>query len=160
MVSYIHIIRRLSVFLFLLLAACGSIIDPFASPPELPDSINFVAAPSPFPTLPPANPEPGSGLSSVSFTIRPPAATVGPDCLGNKTNPIASAIAADYANTSYSEVMVWFCNGAQFEDIDTALLTQNLTAIPVEDMLEMLAGGFTWDEIWLVVGLTEGSTQK
>ena len=155
MASLLLVFRRLSILVLLLLAACGSIIDPFVSPPELPDSARIMADPSPFPTLPPANPGSGSGLSGTPLSIKPPAATAGPGCLGGEINPIASSIATDYAFTSYYEVMVWFCNGAEFVDILTALQTQDVTGIPVEDMLEMLADGFTWDEIWLVVGLTE-----
>ena len=84
-----------------------------------------------------------------------PEPTDGPDCLGDGLHPIADSIAADFEFTSYSEVMTWFCNGAEFEDILTALMTESLTNWPAEDMLEMLAQGFSWDEIWQVTGLNE-----
>jgi hypothetical protein len=84
-----------------------------------------------------------------------PGATSGSDCLGDEINPIASSIAADYESTSYTEVMTWFCNGAEFEDILTALMTEDLTGVLAEELLEMLADGFSWDEIWRVIGLTE-----
>jgi alkylation response protein AidB-like acyl-CoA dehydrogenase len=51
--------------------------------------------------------------------------------------------------------MTWFCSGAEFEDILVALQTEDQTGTPAEEMLVMLAEGFTWEEIWLVIGLTE-----
>ena len=81
--------------------------------------------------------------------------TVGPDCLSGGTNRIGQAIDDEYEYASYEEVMTWFCNGAEFEDILVALQTEDLTGTPAEEMLAMLADGFTWEEIWLVVGLTE-----
>ena len=94
-------------------------------------------------------------LPSATVASTPPGATSGPDCLGAEINPIASSIAADYPFTSYSEVMTWFCNGAEFEDILSALMTEELTGTPAEESLQMLADGFTWDEIWQLIGLTE-----
>ena len=51
--------------------------------------------------------------------------------------------------------MSWFCNGAEFEDILVALETEAQTEAAADEMLKMLADGFTWDEIWQVIGLTE-----
>jgi hypothetical protein len=78
-----------------------------------------------------------------------------PDCLGGEFSPIGQSIAADYEFTDYPEVITWFCNGAEFEDILVALETESLTGTPAEEMLQMLADDFTWDEIWQLVGLTE-----
>jgi hypothetical protein len=77
------------------------------------------------------------------------------DCLGGEVSPIAESIAEDYEFTNYAEVTTWFCNGAEFEDILVALETESVTGTPAEDMLQMLADGFTWDEIWELTGLTE-----
>ena len=77
------------------------------------------------------------------------------DCLGGEVSPIGESIADDYEFTDYAEVITWFCNGAEFEDILVALETESLTGTPAEEMLQMLADGFTWDEIWQLVGLTE-----
>ena len=96
-----------------------------------------------------------SPLPSATVAIDLPVVTSGPDCLGDEINPIASAIAADYPFTSDAEVMTWFCNGAEFEDILSALMTEHLTGTPAEESLQMLADGFTWDEIWQLIGLTE-----
>jgi len=75
------------------------------------------------------------------------------ECPGDEINPIGESIAADYDFASYDQVMTWFCDGAEFEDILVALETQGLTGEPAEDMLQMLADGLTWDDIWLLVGL-------
>ena len=77
------------------------------------------------------------------------------ECPGEKTNTIGQGIADEYEFTSYDEVMAWFCNGAEFEDILVALQTEELSNIHAEEMLVMVAEGFTWEDIWLIVGLTE-----
>ena len=76
------------------------------------------------------------------------------DCLGGEVSPIGKSIAVDYEFTSYGEIMAWFCNGAEFEDILVALESESQTGSPAEDMLQMLANGSTWEEIWQSVGLT------
>ena len=75
------------------------------------------------------------------------------DCPGDEINPIGESIAADYTFVTYDQVMTWFCDGAEFEDILVALETQDVTGEPAEDMLQMLVDGLTWDDIWLLVGL-------
>jgi hypothetical protein len=85
----------------------------------------------------------------------PVAETASPDCLGGEISPIGQSIAEDYEFTDYAEVITWFCNGAEFEDILVALETESQTGTPAEEMLGMLADGFTWDEIWQTIGLTE-----
>ncbi len=77
------------------------------------------------------------------------------NCLGDKINPIAEAIADEYENTDYKQVMTWFCNGSEFEDILVALETEIQTDTTADEMLQMLAGGFSWADIWQVTGLTE-----
>ena len=54
---------------------------------------------------------------------------------------------------TYDQVMTWFCDGAEFEDILVALETQDVTGEPAEDMLQMLADELTRDDIWLLDGL-------
>ena len=76
------------------------------------------------------------------------------NCLGDEISPIGQSIADDYESASYDQVMTWFCNGAEFEDILVALETEEQTATSADEMLKMLADGFTWDEIWQLVGLT------
>ena len=77
------------------------------------------------------------------------------DCLDGEISPIGGAIADEYDFTNYEEVITWFCNGAEFEDILVALETESQTGTPAEEMLGMLADGFTWEEIWQVEGLTD-----
>ena len=80
--------------------------------------------------------------------------TVEPDCLCGGISPIGQSIAEEYESTSYEQVMTWFCNGAEFEDILVALETEAQTDTSAYEMLKMLADGFTWEEIWQLVGLT------
>ena len=77
------------------------------------------------------------------------------DCLGGVTSPIGESIVFEYNFTSYEEIISWFCDGAEFEDILVALETESQTGTPAEEMLQMLADGFNWEEIWQLVGLNE-----
>ena len=81
--------------------------------------------------------------------------TAGPDCLGDEISPLGKSIAEEYDFSSYEQVMTWFCNGAEYEDILVALETQSQTGTPADEMLKMLAGGSSWDEIWQQIGLTD-----
>jgi len=83
----------------------------------------------------------------------PPVETTGSYCLDDEVSPVGQSIAGDYEFTSYEQVMTWFCNGAEFEDILVALETQSQTDVPADEMLQMLVDGFTWEEIWQVIGL-------
>ena len=85
----------------------------------------------------------------------PPAETAAPVCPGDEVSSIGQSIADDYESASYEQVISWFCNGAEFEDILVALETESQTGTPAEEMLQMLADGFTWDEIWQTIGLTD-----
>ena len=84
------------------------------------------------------------------------APTSGPTCYSEGQHPIAASIVDQYsAITTYDEIMTWFCNGATFEDILDALTTQELTGVEAEATLRMVAAGFSWDEIWLELGVTD-----
>ena len=85
----------------------------------------------------------------------PPAETNGPDCYGSEPNQIALGIVEKFEKTTYEQVMVWFCNGAEFENILVALQTEKETGYPAEDLLLLIAGDQTWEEIWLSIGLFE-----
>jgi len=92
----------------------------------------------------------GNGILDV------PAPSNGATCYGEDQHPIAVSIADQFTTiTNYDEIMTWFCKGAQFEDILNALATEEITGIEAEAMLRMVAEGFTWDEIWLELGVTE-----
>ena len=77
------------------------------------------------------------------------------DCVNEDATNISAWIAQDYAFTTSEQVLVWFCGGYEFEDILTALETQDQTGVPAEDLLDMLAQGLDWNEIWSSIGLTE-----
>ena len=75
-------------------------------------------------------------------------------CYQEGVHPIGLSIAEQFEDiTSYKEVMSWFCSGAEFEDILNALMTAELTGADGGDLLEMVADGRTWDEIWLELGI-------
>lgn len=84
-----------------------------------------------------------------------PAKIAARNCLGDEIHPIGQSIAEEYESASYEQVITWFCNGAEFEDILVALETETLVDTSTDEMLKMLADGFTWDEIWQLVGLTD-----
>ena len=79
---------------------------------------------------------------------------VGPDCLGAEKSEIGQGIADQYEDISYDHVMVWFCNGAEFEDILLAIQSSENSDASVEEILMMLSDGFTWDEIWQLLDIT------
>ena len=81
--------------------------------------------------------------------------TSGPDCYGTDTHPVGQSIADRFEDTTYEQVMLWFCNGAEFEDILQALQTEEITGDDPDKLLRRVASGETWDEIWLDIGLTE-----
>lgn len=76
-------------------------------------------------------------------------------CPGEKVNSIGQGIADEYQFTNYEEVMSWFCQGAEFEDILVALQSEDQSDFPAEEMLAMLAEGLSWEDIWQVIGLVE-----
>ena len=84
----------------------------------------------------------------------PPAIQV-VNCASEDINLIGQSIADPYPFTTVEEVMTWFCDGAEFEDILMALETEELNGTPAEEMLEMRVEGFSWDDIWLIVGFVE-----
>ena len=130
----------LLVFVFLLVACSPAPVVPVEeSAPVMPETAPEVVEEAPLPAA--------EGASETEL--------VAEDCLNGEVSPIAESIAADFADVSYEQVVVWFCNGAEYEDILVALETKALTDATVEEMLQMLADGYSWDEIWLSVGLTE-----
>lgn len=89
-------------------------------------------------------------------TDAPPESTQPPTCYPDGEHPIAASIAEQYVEiSSYDEVMGWFCNGALFDDILNALVTEELSGVEAEELLQMLATGYTWNQIWLELGIIE-----
>jgi hypothetical protein len=78
-------------------------------------------------------------------------------CLGTEPHPIAVNIAANY-DVDYAQVMDWYCNGYGFDDIILALETTSITPeLMVEDLLQLIEEGKSWDEIWNDIGLMSSS---
>lgn len=74
-------------------------------------------------------------------------------CATAEVTRIGQSIADSYPFTTVAEVMSWFCQGAEFEDILIALETEELNGTDAEEMLQMRAEGLSWEEIWQVVDL-------
>jgi len=135
----------LTISVFLLVSCSNSLGNPA--------SISDIAKPT-------ATKEQTSALTAQvppasTVLITTPQATPSGNCASEEINQIGQSIAEPYAFTSKEEVMTWFCNGAEFEDILMALETEELNGTPAEEMLEMRAQGLSWDDIWLVVGYVE-----
>jgi hypothetical protein len=95
------------------------------------------------------------GLNATAQNTSVPVETAEPTCLGDNVSPIGQAIADQYESASYKQIITWFCNGAEFEDILVALETEIQTDTTADEILQMLSEGFTWDDIWLITGLTD-----
>lgn len=132
--------RITTILCFLLLALFITACGPSAQPQVT------VKATETAPVVLPLN-----TTETTSPTSQP--AVQGSSCASSEASKIGEAIAKDYAFTNTEQVMGWFCNGAEFEDILVALETADQTGASAEEMLEMLAAGMTWEEVWQVVGL-------
>lgn len=75
-------------------------------------------------------------------------------CVSEEIAVVTSGIADKFDLVSVNQVNAWFCDGAEFEDILLALETEELSGFTADDMLQLVAEGYTWDEIWDFVGLT------
>ena len=76
------------------------------------------------------------------------------DCGAIDPHPIGQNIAENYA-VDYDQVMDWYCQDHEFDDIILALETTDL--VPEYSggaLLAMRNDGLSWDEIWLEIGLT------
>jgi hypothetical protein len=94
--------------------------------------------------------------SPAVSTEEQPLETLGPDCYGDQIHPIGQSIADLYPEQmDYEEVMTWFCNGFEFEDILTALQTAEETDYSAEELLSKFEHGQTWEEIWIELGIVE-----
>ena len=156
MIDYLNMVKRVSLPLLvvsILVVACTAPAEP-ASPEPMEGSAAPTVTVDPIQATSTREPE-----EVVSETPEPAATEVivtpEAECPGEDTNTIGMGIAEEYEFTSYEQVMTWFCDGAEFEDILVALQTEELSDTPAEEMLVMLAEGFTWEDIWLVVDLIE-----
>lgn len=78
------------------------------------------------------------------------------NCFEDEIHPVAEMISQDFNEiTDCEEVMNWFCNGAEFEDIMNALLTEETTNIDAGELLLRLAEGEIWNDIWIDLKIIE-----
>jgi PBP1b-binding outer membrane lipoprotein LpoB len=92
---------------------------------------------------------------TATTVILSPSENMATECPGPEINPIGESITADYSFTTYEQVMDWFCEGAEFENILVALETEALTDEPAGEMLQMIADGLTWEDVWILVDLED-----
>ena len=114
---------------FLFLALMFSLlVQACSAPPSLPSERNAPTAivSQPESVVPTAEPTQET-VPVPALAATPLAETTSSDCLGGEVSPIGKSIAEDYDFTSYEEVITWFCNGAEFEDILVALETESQT---------------------------------
>jgi hypothetical protein len=81
-----------------------------------------------------------------------PTATVDIHCTETDPHPIGQSIAETY-ETSYEEVMTFFCTGVSFDDIVLAYQTAELAEIDVNDALTLWYDYGNWDDVWLELGI-------
>jgi hypothetical protein len=74
------------------------------------------------------------------------------ECLSPESQTMGSSIAANF-ETTYEQVMGWYCAGHGFEDILLALQTADGLEVMPQALLDRLEQGQTWEEIWKELGL-------
>jgi hypothetical protein len=143
------------LILGLLMAACSPATpQPTLAPAITAPVVRPSATSDPGGQTGPTSPTAPSESAAEDETASPPAAQTA-NCASAAANQLGAAIAQGYDFTSTEQVMTWFCDGAEFEDILVALETADQTGASAEEMLIMLAAGLTWEEIWKEVGLTD-----
>jgi hypothetical protein len=76
-----------------------------------------------------------------------PVPRVTPDfCNSDLIHPTGIRLAGRY-NVLYDEIMIWFCNGFGFGEIDLAYSLAEQTEIQVKDIFEMKEPGKAWGQI-------------
>lgn len=135
-----------ALLLAFVLTACGTQTgeeNPVATPIVL---STLTSAPTDLPAA--------VGDESSNVEVEAPEPAHSAECLDPDVNKIGLGIADTFGVTIYEDVMAWFCNGNEFEDILLALQSEQQSDASAEEMLQMVDDGFTWDEIWLLVGIT------
>ncbi len=121
--------RKLTAILLILslfLAGCATLPEKPASPPD--GNTTSTDDTSHSDSLPPVPHTIENEEGQEEITI----------CLTDPEHPLSKQIAADYpAITSYQQVMGWFCSGVEFEDILTALQTEEISNYPADLLLTM-----------------------
>jgi hypothetical protein len=141
--------------LSLLISACSPVLQPTTvGTPRIAPEISPLASPDiTIPSIATVTTV-AEGLPAINVTATLVAEQTA-DCPSKDALELGAAIAQGYDFTSTEQVMTWFCDGAELEDILVALETEEQTGTSAEEMLIMLAAGLTWEEIWIEVGLTE-----
>jgi hypothetical protein len=138
----IRAFKTLILLTLLTLAACSS-------PPDVTESRDLPQDSAGETAVEPENPPVEEAPPSSSLVVDEVTGSSGEDCNAAAPPPIAAGIAEQFEDTSPTDVMEWYCEGAEFEDILLALQTQKQSGAEIEQLLRQLAEGMSWDEIWL-----------
>ncbi|MEK6221212.1 MAG: hypothetical protein N2D54_03095 [Chloroflexota bacterium] len=136
---------RIILLVGLTLAGCSGAAPDQPAPPAAAPTIAAQGAPTQ--GLPAAQPTPDA---APVFSESEPNA----NCYGDEINQVGQGIANSY-EIAYEQVMTLFCNGYLFEDILLALESSEQSGIAVEELLGRLDQGYTWDEIWVQIGILD-----
>ena len=125
----------LSILLLLVLSGCGVDVlkgSPFSPQKETSTDLE-------------AGEEPGEDGSQEEPDVTP---TENPEtnCSSINPHPMGEGMAEQF-ETSYDQIMTWYCDGAAFSDILLALETGELVDLSIEELLSMVENK-TWEEIW------------
>ncbi len=99
------------------------------------------------------NPQEQAAMDSVGS--EPHLDSIDPECLNSEMKVMGENISKQFGFVSEEQIMTWFCDGSEFEDILVALQTEKVTSHSAQELLEMLVNGLTWDEIWQSIGFLE-----
>ena len=89
----------------------------------------------------------------VASDISSPAPTVDINCTETNPHPVGQSIAETY-QTSYEEVMTFFCTGVPFEDITLAYQTAEITGVDVKEVMTLWYDyDKNWDDVWTELGI-------
>ena len=127
----------------LVLSACGG-----TSVPEPP-------GPTPVQPAQPASEPAAPAESPAELATGIPPSPAPDGCVETRPHPVGQSTAETYDNTTYDEVMTWFCEGNSFEDILLALETNAQSGVATDDLLARRAQGIEWNQIWQDIGLIE-----
>lgn len=79
--------------------------------------------------------------------------TVDINCTETNPHPIGQGIAKTY-QTSYEEVMTFFCTGVPFEDIGLAYQTAEIAKVDVKEVMTLWYDyDKNWDDVWTELGI-------
>ena len=75
------------------------------------------------------------------------------NCTETNPHPVGQSIAETY-QTSYEEVMTFFCTGVPFQDITLAYQTAEISNMDVKEVMTLWYDyDQNWDDVWTELGI-------